>query len=366
MDWRGVIAKNKTRTFWVMVVFFLLYTFLGFLLDLIVYADKGFSNPNYHVSLHRIDLVTWRLLTLQIIPYITIGMQLLALVAISWIFIRKGKIMMMGLDYDEVDQTSEQQKYIEVYNLVEEMKIAASLNSMPKVYILKTPQLNAFASGWDESSASITLTEGLINKLPREQLQAVIAHELTHIINKDVRLMLVVTVLSQFMLVIVSIFFRGLLYRSGSRSGSSSSGRGGNQGLIMLVVIVIRIVFPLLTMLLTLYLSRKREFLADAGAVELTRNPQAMAKALVSITEDGQSHIEDYKSYSSHTKHESLRRMSYIVAPEAMGFKALEITSIFSTHPTLKQRLESLGMADMMPIKNTKDDSTETDKPSKN
>ncbi len=206
----------------------------------------------------------------------------------------------------------------EIYNILENLCISRGL-TMPKLFIIDSPVLNAYASGISQKTYAITLTTGLIEKLEKDELETVIAHELTHIINRDVRLL------------IISIVFVGIIsllsemmVRSALRSlGKSSKGKGKGAVAIIIVIVVAAIGY-LLSILIRLSLSRRREYLADAGAVELTKNSPALIRALSKIS--GNSHLEDVDS--------DVQQMMFDNQKSFLG--------MFSTHPPIKSRIEVL------------------------
>src|SRR3712207_3936636 len=168
-----------------------------------------------------------------------------------------------------------------LFNVVEEMAIAAGL-PMPKVYIIEDSAPNAFATGRDPDHASVAVTSGLLKKLNRDELQGVIAHEMSHVGNFDIRYAMLVGVLVGTTVLISDFFLRGLWFGGGRRREG-----GGQAQIIMLVVaILLSILAPLFARLLQLSISRQREYLADASAVRLTRNPRGLADALQKIGGD--------------------------------------------------------------------------------
>ncbi len=180
----------------------------------------------------------------------------------------------------------------QLFNVVEEMAIAAGV-PMPKVYLIHDPAPNAFATGRDPAHASVAITSGLRNKLNREELQGVIAHEMAHIRNYDIRLMLLLAVLIGAVVMLCDLFWTFLrvsMYSSSSRSNRSSSreSKGLNPVLIVVFVlgILLAILAPFLAQIIQLAVSRQREYLADSSAVELTRDPIGLANALRKIDAD--------------------------------------------------------------------------------
>jgi heat shock protein HtpX len=215
-----------------------------------------------------------------------------------------------------------------LFNVVEEMAIAAGL-PMPRVYIIEDSAPNAFATGRDPEHASVAVTSGLLEKLDRDELQGVIAHEMSHVGNFDIRYAMLVGVLVGTTVLISDFFLRGL-WLGGGRGG----GRGGGGGYIQLIMIVVAIVLailaPLFARLLQLSISRQREYLADASAVRLTRNPKGLADALQKISGDREV-LEAANRATAHL---------YIVNPVKSFEKRAK--GLFSTHPPIRERIEIL------------------------
>jgi heat shock protein HtpX len=213
-----------------------------------------------------------------------------------------------------------------LFNVVEEMAIAAGL-PMPKVYIIGDSAPNAFATGRDPEHASVAVTSGLLDKLDRDELQGVIAHEMSHVGNFDIRYAMLVGVLVGTTVLISDFFLRGLWFGGGGRG----RGGGGYAQLIMIVIaIVLAILAPLFARLLQLSISRQREYLADASAVRLTRNPKGLADALQKIGGDREV-LEAANRATAHL---------YIVNP-VKGFEK-RAKGLFSTHPPIEERIEIL------------------------
>jgi heat shock protein HtpX len=215
-----------------------------------------------------------------------------------------------------------------LFNVVEEMAIAAG-QPMPKVYIIDDSAPNAFATGRDPEHASVAVTSGLLEKLDRDELQGVIAHEMSHVGNYDIRYAMLVGILVGTTVLISDFFLRGLWF-GGGRGG----GRGGGGGYIQLIMIVIAIVLailaPLFARLLQLSISRQREYLADATAVQLTRNPKGLADALQKISGDREV-LEAANRATAHL---------YIVNPIKKFEKRAR--GLFSTHPPIEERIKIL------------------------
>ena len=216
----------------------------------------------------------------------------------------------------------------QLFNIVEEMRIAANLGAMPKVYIIGEQTANAFATGRNPEKSSIVVTAGLVERLNRDELQGVIAHEMSHIMNRDVLFMTFAGVMLGSIVLLSEVFLRSMWFTGGSsrRYRSSRSGRGGGQGQLVLVVaaIVLAILAPLIARLLYFAISRKREYLADASAVRLTRYPEGLASALERIS------VNPAGATSSVNK---ITAPMYIVNP---------LASAGSTHPPTSERIRIL------------------------
>lgn len=207
----------------------------------------------------------------------------------------------------------------ELYNLLENLCISRGV-PMPSLRIIDSAAMNAFASGVNEKQYSITVTRGLMEALDKAELEAVLAHELTHVVNRDVRTMIIASVFAGVITLIAQIIFRGVQF-GGGRSGKG--GKGG--GLFILVALAVAAIGYLLAIVIRMTLSRTREYVADAGAVELTRSPDAMIGALRKIS-------------AAPVK---------LAAPEAVQAMFLDnepsgIMDIFATHPPIEKRIAAL------------------------
>jgi heat shock protein HtpX len=215
-----------------------------------------------------------------------------------------------------------------LFNVVEEMAIAAGI-PMPKVYIIDDSAPNAFATGRDPEHASVAVTSGLLEKLDRDELQGVIAHEMSHVGNFDIRYAMLVGVLVGTTVLISDFFLRGLWF-GGGRGGGRGGGGGYAQLIMLVVAILLAILAPIFARLLQLSISRQREYLADASAVRLTRNPKGLADALQKISGDREV-LEAANRATAHL---------YIVNPVKSFEKRAK--GLFSTHPPIGERIEIL------------------------
>jgi len=214
-----------------------------------------------------------------------------------------------------VERTAEPQ----LYNLLENLTISRGL-TMPALRVIESDSLNAYASGLHDGRYSVTVTRGLLNALTRDELEAVLAHELTHIINRDVRTMVIAAIFAGIITVVAELMFRGL-----TRVGGGS-GRNKNAGPLILIGFVMAGIGFALALVIRMMLSRTREYVADAGAVELTKNPDAMISALRKVS--GRSRLK---------APDEVQGMFLDNQPDGGG-----IDAIFSTHPSIEDRIEAL------------------------
>jgi heat shock protein HtpX len=330
-NWRQTIKKNQRRTFWVITSFVLIYLCIGMLFDLYLVLGKYPQVPM--ATLFK------ALITLQLFPIATLIAGGVAIISLLVTFAFHNKLMLMGTNSFEITpETARNLDEKRLYNTVEEMKVAAGLRYMPKVFIIEADYMNAFASGYSEKSAMVAITSGLLAKLDRDELTAVMAHELSHIRHMDIKLTLMASVLSNLTLMLIDILFFASLFGGSSERG----GKGRNN--LFIIIMILRYLLPLITMLLMLYLSRTREYMADAGSVELMRTNEPMARALLKIQSDHTDNKEAYANSYKKTPHESVRRAAYIFDPTTAGISTKEsLTNVFSTHPSIKKRLQALG-----------------------
>jgi heat shock protein HtpX len=212
-----------------------------------------------------------------------------------------------------------------VYNLVENLCISKGMRT-PKIQIINDSSLNAYASGINEHSYAIALSRGIIDKLDDEELEGVIAHELSHIRNRDVRLLIVSIVFVGIFAMIAEISIRLI-------ASSSRRSRKGNLGVLLLIAFLVAIIGYFFSSLMRFAISRKREYLADASAAELTRNPQALASALRKISKDPEieaiTRDDVAQLFIEHPKRTSKSIFS-------------GLTGLFATHPPIRKRIEIL------------------------
>ncbi|MHC4571066.1 MAG: M48 family metallopeptidase [Planctomycetota bacterium] len=224
----------------------------------------------------------------------------------------------------------------QLFNVVEEMKIAAALPAMPRIYIINDSAPNAFATGRKPETASVAVTAGLLGRLNRDELQGVIAHEISHILHRDILFVTLAGIMLGSIVLLSQVFLRSMFYSSmmGSRRRYSSGGRGAGQAqIIMLVVAIIcAILAPIMAYLLYFALSRRREYLADAGAARLTRYPAGLASALEKIANDKSPQLATVNKVTA---------PMYIVNPFKKK-KQMKLSDLTSTHPPISERIKIL------------------------
>jgi len=296
-----LIKANQRRSVLLFVIMGILLIVLGFLIGL---SFDPHGNGGGAIFGIIIALVVWFV------------MSLVALTAGS-------SIMLAASNAKEVTQDVHPQ----LFNVVDEMRLAAGMTTMPKVYIINTDAPNAFATGMSPDKAAVAVTAGLLAKLNRDELQGVIAHEMSHVINRDVRFMTIAGVMLGSIVIISEIFLRSLFFSGG---GSSKKGNGQAQIIIMIIALVFAILAPILAQLLYFSISRKREYLADASAVRLTRYPEGLASALEKISA---SNIDMPMA-------NKVTAPMYICNP--LKKKGMKMSDLTSTHPPISERIRIL------------------------
>lgn len=286
------IERNKRKTILVMMAFFALVVAIG--------AAVGYANWNSALS---------GVILAGNIALIYMGMMLL----------NSTKIV-MGLNKGREIISHDQ--YPMLWNITDELSLIARI-PMPKIYIINDPSPNAFAAGDSPQTASVACTTGLLERLNREELEGVIAHEISHIRNYDIRLSTVSLALAAAIALLANIGTRMLWFGSARRHNNKDSG----GGIMMLVSIVFMILAPIAATMVQMALSRNREYLADASAIELTRNPQGLISALRKISMSEPMRSADPSSAAL-----------YIDNP----LKKEARDSLFATHPATERRIERL------------------------
>ena len=257
---------------------------------------------------------------------VTTGAIVLAMLLSAGSYFAGDKLVLASSGAKEVTEKSAPQ----LMNVVREMTLAGG-TPMPKVYIIEDTAPNAFATGRDPKHASVAITTGLLQKLDREELQGVIAHELGHVRNFDIRFALLVAVLVGSIALLADVFLRFTFWGGGRRGGGDRDrGGGGLAAILFIVAIVLAIVAPIIARFVQLAVNRQREYLADATSVELTRNPRGLERALAKIAGDREV-LEVANRATQHL---------YFTNP----IKKFEerSSSMFSTHPAIVDRINRL------------------------
>lgn len=216
-----------------------------------------------------------------------------------------------------------------LFNIVEEMTIAAGLAAMPRIYIIDDPRPNAFATGRDPEHASVAVTAGLLNRLGRDEVQGVIAHELAHVQNRDVLYVMMAGVMIGVIVLLADVFLRIMWFGGGRRRSSRREGGGQAQIILLVLVIIFAILGPIAARMLYFALSRRREYLADACGATYTRYPEGLASALEKISSN---------PGMAENKNRAMAPM-YIINPLQA---ALSAVGLFSTHPATEDRVAVL------------------------
>ncbi len=286
-------SKNITKTWLLMAVFLAIIIGIGY------FFSNYYGNAN--------------------ILYFAIGFALLMNIISYWY---SDKIVTKLAGAHEADR----KQYFDFYTTVENLAITAGL-PMPKIYVVDDPAPNAFATGRDKNHAVVCATSGLLAMMNKTELEGVIAHELSHVGNRDILLSTVVVVLVGFISILANIFTRSLWFGGGRRD--DREGNGGLGAILMIVGIIFMILSPIIATLIQLAISRKREYLADSSGALLTRYPEGLASALEKIGK----YSQPMKRQADAIAH------LYIADPKGRFSK---ISRLFMTHPPIEERIAIL------------------------
>ncbi|MFM9842276.1 MAG: M48 family metallopeptidase [Dongiaceae bacterium] len=320
-DFIAAQRANRRNTIWLIVILIGLAGTLGYLLGLVF---------DVYVSADRKQIENLELAAYLAVPsvagVVTSGaLMSIGLIASAVAFAAGGRVMMSLTGAEEV--TAEQEPML--HNVVEEMAIAAGLPK-PKVVVINTGALNAFAAGMEPESAVIGVTRGLLTDLNREELQGVIAHEMSHILNWDTRYMTAVGILVGLIALVCDGVLRAGRGGIGTRVGRGK-GKGGGAAILMIVLIIFAILAPIAAQMVRFAVSRQREYLADATSVQLTRNPLGLMHALQKLHD----HAQPFDGANRATQH------MFIVNP----FKefSADASALMATHPPIEARIDRLS-----------------------
>jgi len=304
------IQRNNFNSFLLLISFPALL--LGMFYIIIYFFAKNntseYSGDNYTTSIDNNTMF------FSVVPFILIGVGIWFLIA----WAAHATLIRLATGAKPLDRMENKR----VYNLVENLCISKGMK-MPKINIIEDESLNAFASGIDEKSYSITLSAGIINKLNDGELEGVIAHELTHIRNRDTRVLIISIIFVGIFAFLAEVAFRSLRFAGRGKKDS----KGG--GAIILIAIIVTALAYLISMLLRFGISRKREYLADAGASEMTKKPYALASALKKISAD---------PYIEAVENRDVAQL-FIDNPQVSNRKSGSWDNLFSTHPPIEKRI---------------------------
>jgi heat shock protein HtpX len=289
LSFQDEISKNKFKSILLIFIIFIVLIFLGYVIS---FAFE----PGYFFIILIFSIIFS-------ISYIVLS------------YYNSAKIALFSVSAKEASNV----EYRMLYNLVEGISLSSGL-PMPKVYIMDSEQINAFASGRNPENAVICVTKGAVSKLNKQELEGVIAHEMAHIANYDIRFMTLTAVLIGLISILAEIFLRSLWF----------SGNNKKNGWILIVAILVAILAPILTNLISFAISRKREFVADATGVKFTRYSAGLKNALQKIKSE-QVSVNDRKKFPK------------AVAPLFLSdpFKS-KFVGLFSTHPPIDERISKL------------------------
>lgn len=285
-------SKNVFRTWLLMIIFFVVIITIGF-----VFAE-AYNSPG--------------------ILYIAIIFSLLMNIFSYWY---SDKIILSMYKAEPVSATSDP----ELYDIVENLSITAGL-PMPKVYIIPDMAPNAFATGRNKDHAAVVVTAGLRQLLNKTELEGVIAHELSHVGNRDILISTVVVVLVGFISILSHIFLRTTIWGGMSRNND----REGNNAIFMIIGLVLAILAPISVTLIQLAISRKREYLADASGALLTRYPEGLASALQKISQNSRPMVHANQA------------TAHLFIANPFGNAGKKISNLFATHPPVEDRIRIL------------------------
>ena len=324
------VRRNNTYTIMLLLMFpVIMLGMIWVFLALLNYFGNGYYDQ-YGNMVNQLDTETVNYYFMQALPWVVGGISIWFAIA----YFANTSIVRAATGARPL----ERRENPKIYNMVENLCMTCNMD-MPKINVVDDPQLNAFASGIDKNSYTVTLTTGIINLLDDDELEGVIAHELTHIRNRDTRLLITsiifVGIVSTIMSMVVQMIYNVMWFGGGGRSNDIEDEK--NNGLSIIVVLIVGLICCAIAYLFTILtrfaISRKREYMADAGGAELCGNPLALASALRKISGDpGLSNV----------RRDDIAQL-FIVHPQqltsgVMGF----FNSLFSTHPDTKKRIEIL------------------------
>ncbi|MBB79194.1 MAG: protease [Crocinitomicaceae bacterium] len=306
------ISSNNKKSILLLIGFPIIL--LGVVYSVLILASNDLDRLNFEAINESF---------IEISPYILIGTGI-------WFFIAYLGHSSM-IDYASKSKGITRKENMRVYNLTENLCMSVGM-TMPKLKIIESEALNAFASGLNKKNYSVTLTRGIIEKLNDDELEGVIAHELMHIRNNDVKLLVISIIFVGIFSLIIQIAFRGMLYGNMGRSRKKD---GKGSAALLIIILIVSIIAYLISLLFKFAISRKREFLADAGAAEMTRKPSSLANALQKISSN--SKIDYIRS-------DDIKQLFIDNSPDTKSKNILgNFRGLFSTHPPIEERIKILN-----------------------
>ncbi len=300
-----IIKENRFKTKCVIMIYLFIFVLIGLLADIVRINAVSLNDGFY------------QLVTFGEFPIITSILLVIAILIVYLAIHNFKRILLNGNEYKEIrygEEGNSQER--ELNKILDELIEVANLPFRPKLFLMEAPFMNAFASGWEAKNSLIAVTTSLVRNLSREELKAVMAHELSHIRHGDIRLTLVVGILSNIMLLVVNY---------GVRSFSSHHSRQKGAQIAYTILMILQFVLPFLTLVLQMFLSRSREYMADSGAAYLMNDSAPMIRALQKISSN--------YAQSNFSKNDNPTRAAlYIFNPK----------EIFSTHPSIENRIQAL------------------------
>ena len=322
------IRRNNTLSIVLLLMFpvIILVMYWVFLATLIYFGSGSYNE--YDELVYRLDVNTVNQIFITTVPWIIVGVSVWFTVA----YFSNVSMIQQATGARPVSRKENPR----LYNIVENLCMTCNMD-MPKINVVDDPQLNAFASGINPKSYTVTVTTGLMNLLDDDELAGVLGHELTHIRNHDTKLLVTsivfVGIVSTVMSLAVQMMYQSLWHSGGRRRGNNKEGGGLSIVLILLIGVVCCAIAYIFTLLTRFAISRKREYMADAGGAELCGNPLALASALRKIS--GNPGLDNVKRADV--------AQLFIIQPDEMKQGLLSfMNSLFSTHPDTEKRIAIL------------------------
>lgn len=331
LTFHDLIRRNRRQSAILMVVMIALGVLLGGVFGGAIAGSSGYYHRSGRVAGFDAAVPPARELTGPVLIGAAVALALSGFGA-AWSWYGGSSAILMMSQARAISKEEDP----ELFNVVDEMRLAAGL-PMPRVYLIRDTAMNAFATGRDPAHGAIAITTGLRDRLTRDELQAVIAHEMAHIRHLDIRFALLMATMVGLIAFACDGLFR-FMWNSGNamgRGSRDSKGKGGAAAAILMVVaMILAVVAPILARIIQMAYSREREYLADAGAAELTRNPMALASALLKLADDEEPLVDGANRGTAHL---------FIVNPLRKMREAHQgLDSMFWSHPPVQERVARL------------------------